>query len=255
MSKDRTKHQDFKLVKEWITAVKQRSVIQLLADEKIDIRYFKKIFSQFFLSNYRSPKRGKEIVKKVTMRIVRKDLYSESTVDYYYSEELDKTNEFFRDSTIEQAIELFVKIRQENENMINGIQSFFEKEEMKSASFSCFCWRYNLSASKERATKTKNEDCKKIRTIKRNENEFLERQRKEKHKYSQSLKRQKESESISDWEKMIILQNIQKKHFKGRNYTQENLTQLHKMDCLDENLIYNPEKVFFKIEQLQKSIQ
>ena len=35
MGKDRTKHQDFKLIKEWISSVHSRTVIEIIQEEKM----------------------------------------------------------------------------------------------------------------------------------------------------------------------------------------------------------------------------
>ena len=239
MNKDRTKHQDFKLIKEWITAVNPKSVIQVIQDENIDIRYFKKAYTRFFLSNYRGKTRGHETIRKVTRLIVEKKLYGYNTNEYFYDKELDNTSEKFRNNTIEQAIEKFFEVRKESQKLIDGIDKFYKTKMMNTGEFNRFCWKYGLDALRERKIKTKNEEYRLKACIRKVKGE--ERPKKKKTiDTSEEKKRQ-----------FYFLKNLSKLHYTGRTYTQENLSELRKYGFNG----YEEEKILNKIKELQNSIQ
>lgn len=239
MHKDRTKHQDFKLVKEWITAVNPKSVIQILQKENIDIRYFKKAYTRFFLSNYRAKTRGHETIRKVTRLIVEKKLYGYNTNEYFYDKELDNTSEKFRNNTIEQAIEKFFEVRKESQNLIDGIDKFYKTKMMNTGEFNRFCWRYGLDSLKEKNIKTKNEEYRLKAYIRKANGEARPKKKKTIDK-SEEKQRQ-----------FYFLKNLSKLHYTGRTYTQENLAELRKYGFTG----YQEEMILNKIQELQSSIQ
>ena len=242
MRKDRTKHQDFKLIKEWITAVNPKSVIQLLQDENIDIRYLKKAYSWFFLSNYRGKTRGHETVRAITRLIVEKKLYGYNTNHYFYDKEMDNTSEKFRVNTIETAIERFIEVRKESENLIYGIDNFYKTKTMNTGEFNRFCWKYGLDALKERKIKTKNQEYRLKAYARKVTGETPYKKKKKKKNVETNEEKERQ---------FYFLKNLSKLHYSGRTYTQDNLAELRKYGFNG----YDNDKIINKIQELENFIQ
>jgi len=239
MGKDRTKHQDFKLIKEWISSVHSRTVIEIIQEEKIDIRYFKKIYTRFFLSNYRAKSRGHETIRKITRLLVERKLYGYNTNEYFYDKEIDNTSEKFRNNTIEEAIVKFFEVRKEAQNLIDGIDKFYKTKTMNTSEFNRFCWKYGLDFLREKKIKTKNEEYRLKAYIRKVNGET-------------PVKKPKNTQTREEkYRQYYFLKNLSKLHYKGRIYTQENLSELRKYGFNE----YDNDKILNKIQELQEYSQ
>lgn len=253
MCKDRTKQQDFDLIKGLIDSDETLNLTKVLKDENINFRYFFKKYKAFFFSNYMAEEREKAVIKKVIQRIIKKGLYCDKiTTKYSFHSKIDSSFNFsserFKKETITRALNLFANLEKTRNQIVYTLNEHAIADTTYSNDFIDFCNKYNLKNGLERANLRRSRTFFKPRKIIKKP---LEQIQKEKRELLVPVRKRiiifKNTQLKKDIE---FLKAVSKSHYNKRNYTQENMNALRLLDCLTANE-YDKQKAINKIEELE----
>jgi len=276
MSKDRTKRQNFELIKGLIESENELDILEILKKENLTLWGFFTIFKNFVLVNYLNSDTEKRQRRKVSLYLVRKGIYksengaraSERTL---VDRGLNLTNIRFKLSTYMNAIDKLSIIKENVIHVKKRLDLYGAMNDTYSDEFMDFCKKYNLLSHNERKAQrrfykiTSPEKKKVIKKIvfedgeeiifEKKETFIEEKRRLEAEKKALELQR-KENERISilflkkKKARIKMLKDFSKSHYEGRTYTQKNILELEKMDCLTNNS-YDQSKVLLKLQKLE----
>jgi hypothetical protein len=276
MSKDRTKRQNFELIKGLIESENELDILEILKKENLTLWGFFTIFKNFVLVNYLNSDTEKRQRRKVSLYLVRKGIYksengARSSERTLIDRGLNLTNIRFKVSTYMNAIDKLSMIKENVIHVKKRLDLYGAMNDTYSDEFMDFCKKYNLLCHNERKAQrrfykiTSPEKKKVIKKIvfedgeeiifEKKETFIEEKRRLEAEKKALELQR-KENERISilflkkKKARIKMLKDFSKSHYEGRTYTQKNILELEKMDCLTNNS-YDQSKVLLKLQKLE----
>ena len=260
MSKDRTKREEYDLIKEIIEDENQFDIFEILRKENISFFQFYDFYRRFLLTTYLAKDLPKKQRRRVSLYLVKKGVYKTecgARASYYTLKRrglsLNLSCQSFREDTYKKAIDKMSDLKKEYDLIDSSLHLFCVNKNTYSEDFVDFCQKYNLTPATERSKKRKLYKivAPKIKKI-IPEKKIIEI----KKPVPEIKKGQKLVFTFLDLKQRIkFLKKIQINHFKGKIYILESLCELNKLGCLDYGNIYNSIKVSDKIQELQNSIQ